>query len=188
MTLARISTAVMACSIAVIGLIGAVSATPQDYCVAYAGQLAHKKMGTASDPSVETGEKWQGAYNQAFVRCMENYEPQPPTASTVRTPSPSKSKLSSKPQRAKASIPSSKSTKSKAKKASKAKKPSEGKQAAKSRKARTMNRPTALTLEKPKSASKAIGPCTAQRRSVARCKTQGPIPTTIKIVTEPAGP
>jgi hypothetical protein len=80
------------------GLSGSVSAGPQDYCVAYAREVANDKtgvvgggpMGTlagdAGNPAAPVTpstanhaideERWHGDYNKAFGACMENYEPQ----------------------------------------------------------------------------------------------------------------
>jgi hypothetical protein len=106
----------------------AVLASPQDYCVAYAGQLANTKMGISADRlgtlggstqaaapregDVVTDEKWQGAYNKAFGVCMETYEPQPVTAA-IDPPDTSKANLGSKRQKAKASRSPSKAGKGK---------------------------------------------------------------------------
>lgn len=184
MTFARISAAVLACSAAIFGLTSAVSAGPQNYCIAYAGQVAHQKTGTASHALVGVDEKWQGAYNKAFVSCMENYEPQAITSSAGSAPRPINAKLNSKPRQAKVSTSSTRS--SKVRHSTKSKKAPQGKPATKSKRMSPSSRVPMSKSQKSKAYAQAADYCTARKRSTTRCKAKAVVPTTIKIVNEPA--
>src|SRR5262245_39100909 len=119
----RVSIAIVAFCTAVSAVSSTVLASPQDYCIAYATQLADIKIGVSGTHFAETpgsrnqaaagepdsygstgdaAEKWQSAYTRTFSACMDRYEPQP-LAAAGDLPQSSKVTLGSRQPKAKSS-------------------------------------------------------------------------------------
>jgi hypothetical protein len=194
MVFVRNLAAAIAFSLIAWGLSSAASASSQDYCAAYAGQRATNKTGTevpagtagtiaAAAAGAVADEKWQGAYNKAFVTCMENYEPQPPTASADAAPKaaaaskPSKPKVSSKPRQAKVA----KSTRSSKRK--------HAARATKTRKSKvTRSLPASSGPRRVRVVVKATDYCAGSHGKIASCRAKRTVPTSITMDPEKVGP